>query len=116
MTTTSATSATSSTASSLAGSQAAGASSASAAYDTFLTLLTTQLTIQDPLNPTDTSQFTSEMIQLSGVEQELNINSTLDNMAQSLSAISDANGVGYIGKTVTATGATTTMQSGAATW
>ncbi len=98
------------------GSGSLGATSASAAYDTFLTLLTTQLQNQDPMNPTDTSTFTSEMIQLSGVEQDLNINNTLDTMSSDLSSISASNGLGYIGKSVTATGSTTTLQSGTANW
>jgi flagellar basal-body rod modification protein FlgD len=103
-------------AASAAGSGALGSTSASAAYDTFLTLLTTQLQNQDPLNPTDTSQFTSEMIQLSGVEQELNINNTLDTMSSDLSSISASNGLGYIGKSVTATGSTIPLQDGSANW
>lgn len=106
----------SSSAASAAASGGLGATSVSAAYDTFLTLLTTQLQNQDPLNPTDTSTFTSEMIQLSGVEQQLNTNSTLDTISTDLSSISASNGLGYIGKSVTATGSTVPLQSGSASW
>ena len=38
---------------------------------TFLKLLTTQLQNQDPLSPLDTNQFTSQLTQMSGVEQQL---------------------------------------------
>ncbi len=95
---------------------AVAAQSASASYDTFMKLLTTQLQHQDPLNPTNTDTFTSEMIQLSGVEQELAINNTLGTISTNLSSISTSNGLGYIGKTVTATGETSPMQNGAAKW
>ncbi len=102
--------------SNLAAGNAAAAQTASNSYNTFLTLLTTQLQHQDPLNPTNTDQFTSEMIQLSGVEQELQTNQTLASMATDLNTISAANGLGYIGKTVSASGATVPIQNGSANW
>jgi len=91
----------------------AASASASASYNTFLTLLTTQLKNQDPLNPTNTDTFTSEMIQLSGVEQELAILSTI---SSNLNSMTTSNGLGYIGKTVSATGSTSPMQGGTAQW
>ena len=95
---------------------ATAANSVSAAYDTFITLLTTQLQNQDPLDPTNTDTFTQELISLSGVEQQLQTNSTLSSMSTDLSAISQANGLGYVGKTVTATGSTAPLQNGQAEW
>jgi flagellar basal-body rod modification protein FlgD len=93
------------------------ATSATQAYNTFLTLLTTQLKNQDPLNPTDTTQFTSEMIQLSEVEQQLQTNSDLSGISSSLSSLTTSNGLGYLGKTVTATGSTADVQTGSgANW
>ncbi|HXP98281.1 MAG TPA: flagellar hook capping FlgD N-terminal domain-containing protein [Telmatospirillum sp.] len=97
-------------------SSATAAASASASYTTFMALLTTQLKNQDPMNPTNTDTFTSEMIQLSGVEQELAINSTLGTISTNLNTLTTSNGLGYIGKTVTASGDTTAMQSGTAKW
>ena len=41
-------------------------------FDQFLTLLTTQLKNQDPLSPQDSTQFTSQLVQFSQVEQEIN--------------------------------------------
>ena len=38
-------------------------------FDDFLTLLTTQLTNQDPLNPTDTTEFTNQLVNFTNVEQ-----------------------------------------------
>lgn len=94
----------------------ATASSATTAYNTFLSLLTTQLQHQDPLNPTETDTFTSQLIQLSSVEQQLKINETLTSMSSDLTAITAANGLGYIGKTITASGSTVPLQDGSADW
>jgi flagellar basal-body rod modification protein FlgD len=46
----------------------------------FLTLLTTQLQNQDPTSPMDTSQFTSELVSMSQVEQQLNTNQDLSQL------------------------------------
>ena len=43
----------------------------------FLTLLTTQLKNQDPMSPMDTSQFTQELVEFSGVEQQIKTNDYL---------------------------------------
>ena len=43
-------------------------------FDTFLTLLTTQLQNQDPLTPMDSNQFTQQLVEFSGVEQQINTN------------------------------------------
>ena len=40
-------------------------------FQTFLTLLTTQLQHQNPLDPLDTNQFTQQLVQFAGVEQQL---------------------------------------------
>src|SRR3546814_6671711 len=47
-------------------------------FDTFLTLLTTQLQHQDPLNPMDTNEFTSQLVEFTGVEQAISTNQKLD--------------------------------------
>src|SRR6201988_1700668 len=39
-------------------------------FQTFLTLLTTQLQNQNPLDPLDTNQFTQQLVQFAGVEQQ----------------------------------------------
>jgi flagellar basal-body rod modification protein FlgD len=109
-------SSTSSTTSTTSSSTSAANSSASSAYTMFLTLLITELKNQDPLNATDTSQFVSQLIGLASVEQEEAMNSKLDTITSDMSSITNSSGVGYIGKTVEATGSTTTLQSGSATW
>ena len=46
-------------------------------FDTFLSLLTTQLKNQDPLSPLDSNQFTQQLVQMTGVEQQLTTNDLL---------------------------------------
>ena len=53
----------------------------------FLSLLTTQLQNQNPLNPTDPNQFTSEMVQYAGLSEQIDTNSKLDAANTSLSSI-----------------------------
>jgi flagellar basal-body rod modification protein FlgD len=69
---------------------------------TFLTLLTTQLKNQDPLSPMDTNQFTQQLTQMSGVEQQLLGNQLLQTLVTEQGLDQGAN---LIGKTVTAPGA-----------
>ncbi len=97
-------------------SSSSSSSQVTTAYNTFITLLTSQLQHQDPLNPTNTDTFTQELIQLSGVEQQLTTNSTLSSMNTYLSTITQANGLGYVGKTITASGSTAPLQNGSANW
>jgi len=47
-------------------------------FNTFLKILTTQLQNQDPMNAMDSNEFTRELVQFSGVEQQINTNSKLD--------------------------------------
>ena len=70
---------------------------------TFLTLLTTQLQHQDPLSPLDTNQFTAQLTQMTGVEQQLLGNQLLQTLVTEQGLSQGAN---LIGKTVTAPGAT----------
>ena len=49
-------------------------------FDTLLTLLTTQLQYQDPLDPMDTNEFTSQLVEFTGVEQAISTNKKLDQL------------------------------------
>src|SRR5690348_11675953 len=46
-------------------------------FQTFLTLLTTQLQHQNPMDPLDTNQFTQQLVQFAGIEQQLKSNEQL---------------------------------------
>ena len=84
-------------------------------FDTFLTLLTTQLKNQDPTSPLDTNQFTQQLTQMSGVEQQLLTNDLLKSMVEK-AGDSLTGAVGYIGKSVTVDSPTTTLAAGQAAW
>jgi flagellar basal-body rod modification protein FlgD len=73
-------------------------------YNDFLQLMVAQLQNQDPLNPTDSSQFMSQIAEFSNVEQSINANSKLDQLLVN-SNISQASTM--IGLTITGTDGTT---------
>lgn len=85
-------------------------------FDTFLQLLITQLKNQNPLEPLDTNQFTQQLVQFTSVEQQLKTNQFLEAMMQSSQNTNNAQAVGYVGKTVTASGTTTDLVKGSASW
>jgi flagellar basal-body rod modification protein FlgD len=83
--------------------------------ETFLKLLTTQMKNQDPLSPMDSTQFTQQIVQMTGVEQQLLTNDLL----AALVGMSDgglAGSVNLIGKTVTAATDTAALSDGEANW
>ena len=49
-------------------------------YDDFLQLMVAQLRNQDPLNPTDSTEYMSQIAQFSSVEQGINTNAKLDQL------------------------------------
>lgn len=51
-------------------------------FNDFLKLLMTQLKNQDPTAPLDTNQFTSQLVQFSSVEQQINTNSSLGKLIE----------------------------------
>ena len=91
------------------------AATVGANYNTFLNLLTAQIQNQDPLSPMDTTAWTTQLVQYSQVEQQLQANQYLSQIA-SASGSNMSNAVNYIGKTVSATSTTATMNNGSATW
>lgn len=84
-------------------------------YETFLALLTAQLKNQDPTAPVDSNAFTAQLVQMSGVEQQLLTNDLLQALV-SQNAGGLSNGVAYIGKTVTAAWAAAELKGGEANW
>lgn len=49
-------------------------------FSDFLTLLTTQLQNQDPTDPLDTNEFTTQLVQFALVEQQINANANLETL------------------------------------
>lgn len=95
---------------------AAGKESLATSYQTFMVLLTSQLKNQDPLKPMDTDSFTQQIVQMTGVEQQLLSNDLLQSLVSNASSGSNLNAVGLIGKTVTAASADSNLKGGSATW
>ncbi len=81
------------------GSNAAGsAAQLSGNFDTFLTILTAQIQNQDPLEPMDSSQFTQQLVQFSGVEQQIRVNQQLETLIASSNSSTGAMLSGYLGQ------------------
>ena len=85
-------------------------------FDTFLTLLTTQLQNQDPMNPMDSNQFTQELVQFSGVEQQIDTNDNLKTLISLQQSNAGTAASDYLGKTITITNGMGGLQSGEADW
>ena len=78
----------------------------------FLSMLTTQLKNQDPLSPTDSTQFTNQLVMYSQVEQQINTNTDLNKLISLQSSNQQAAAIGYIGQTVEMSGTTLPLQNG----
>jgi flagellar basal-body rod modification protein FlgD len=82
--------------------------------DRFLKLLVTQMRNQDPLNPLDNAEVTSQMAQLSTVSGIEKLNTALQAMSSSFAASQSLQAAGMIGRSVLAPGSSLLLQDGAA--
>src|ERR1700704_2060293 len=85
-----------------------GANANNPQMNQFLTLLTAQLKNQDPMKPTDPTQFVAQLAQFSTVEQLVKGNTTLTSIQQGLSGLSLGQYTGLLNHKVTATATTVT--------
>jgi len=83
-------------------------------FSDFLSLLMTQLQNQDPTSPLDSNQFTSELVQFSSVEQQIDTNSDLTQLIQLTQASQVEQSASMIGKPVTVTSSQLSLQNGTA--
>lgn len=72
--------------------------------DSFLTMLMAQLQYQDPLNPMENTEFTSQLAQINTVEQLQGVNQNIGYLQLYLASINNSQAIGFIGKEVIATG------------
>lgn len=93
---------------------AAATDSVQADQDKFMTLLVTQLKNQDPLNPLDNAQVTSQLAQLSTVTGINKLNSTVDSLKSSYQASESMAATSLINHGVLAPGKSLTLASGKA--
>jgi flagellar basal-body rod modification protein FlgD len=85
-------------------------------FQTFLTLLTTQLKNQNPLDPLDTNQFTSQLVQFAQVEQQLKQNDQLATLVSLQKTAQSTAALEFVGQTVSVDGATAPLQNGTVSW
>ncbi len=102
-----------------AGSAAAGSgktalSSLSGNLNDFLKLLMTQLKNQDPTAPMDTNTFTTQLVQFSSVEQQINTNTSLNTLIQATQGNTLLQSSSLVGKGVQVTSDQLSLQGGQA--
>jgi flagellar basal-body rod modification protein FlgD len=81
-------------------------------FSDFLQMLMTQLQNQDPTSPMDTSQFTSELVQFTGVEQQINMNNNLTQLIQLTQGSEMLQSSSIVGKQVQVTSPQMPLQNG----
>lgn len=81
-------------------------------FQDFLTLLTEQIKHQDPLSPMDSTQFTSQLVQFTGVEQGIQQNSNLSQLISLQSDVQMGTAVSYLGKSVNVNGESIQLSAG----
>src|SRR5476651_1007439 len=75
-------------------------------FQTFLTLLTTQLQNQNPLDPLDTNQFTQQLVQFAGIEQQMKGNDALASLVSIQKSAQSTQALVYVGQNVAVDGST----------
>lgn len=83
-------------------------------FTDFLNMLMTQLQNQDPTSPMDTNQFTSELVQFTSVEQQINTNNSLTQLIQYTQDGAMLQSAQMIGKQVAVTSSQLALQNGTA--
>jgi flagellar basal-body rod modification protein FlgD len=71
-------------------------------FETFLKLLTTQMRNQDPMKPTESTEFVAQLASFSGVEQQVRANERLDGILAALGGGTSAGLAQWIGREVRA--------------
>ncbi len=80
----------------------------------FLNLLVTQLKNQDPLDPMDSNEFTSQLVQFASVEQQIYQNSNLEKLLNIQETNQISSMVNFIDKTVEVDGQQIPLENGQA--
>lgn len=112
--TTSVSSITSNTATSSTTSQASSQATADAQQDRFLKLLVAQLNNQDPMNPMDNAQMTSQMAQINTVTGIQQLNETVKSLSGQFAGMQMLQGASLVGKNVLVQSNTLTVKNGVA--
>ena len=91
----------------------ATATRSSEIQDRFLKLLVTQLKNQDPLNPLDNAQLTSQLSQISTVTGIENLNASVQSLSSSMLSAQSLQATGMIGRSIYTEGSTLAYGGGA---
>ncbi len=78
----------------------------------FLNMLVTQLQHQDPLDPMDANEFTSQLVQFASVEQQIYANAHLESLIGMQEVSQVASMVDYLNTTIQANGNTFYLENG----
>jgi flagellar basal-body rod modification protein FlgD len=89
--------------------------SLSSNFSNFLNLLMTQLKNQNPSSPMDANSFTTELVQFSSVEQQINTNTSLTQLIQLTQAADVTQSSALLGKQVTVQSSEIPLQNGSGT-
>lgn len=107
---------TSSTAATTTAATSSSSSSVSIDMDEFLQILVTQLQNQNPLEPTDVTEFTNQIVGYAQLGQQTEMNETLGSLSSSLTSMLTSQSAGYVGQKVEYDSALAPVQDGAVTW
>lgn len=97
------------------GTNAASGTTADETQDRFLKVLMAQMKNQDPMNPMDNAQVTSQLAQISTVQGIEKLNTTMSKFADSASKARAADAVGLIGQSALVAGTSVRLQDGQTT-
>jgi len=78
----------------------------------FLSLLVTELQNQNPLDPTNSTDFINQLTSYANFDQQQTLNTNMNTLVSSLNGLLTLNSSNYIGQTVTAKADTATLQDG----
>jgi len=84
--------------------QTAQSNPAGEIQDSFLLMLVTQLQYQDPLNPMENTEFTTQLAQINTVEQLQEVNQNLLYEQLYMASINNSQALGFVGKEAVAVG------------
>ena len=71
---------------------------------------------QNPLDPLDTNQFTQQLVEFAGVEQQLKTNDQLSTLVSLQQTAQSTQALGFVGKTAVVNGSTAALTNSTATW
>ncbi len=71
---------------------------------------------QNPLDPLDTNQFTQQLVEFAGVQQQLNTNDSLATLVSLQQTAQSTQALGFVGKTAVVNGSTAALTNSTATW